>query len=218
MNKTLLVVFLCLVLSACARIAPLRPPLLSPFGDGTQWIVWEDIEFRVELNDKSATAIRVPRGFVTDLASTPREIWSIYPPFGKYLSASILHDYLYWRQSCRRDEADRIFYQTMRDAGVDQATQSRFYAVLEKKGDAAWKQNGADKSRGLIRVIPDRFLETQDGLIAPNSVWSEIRETLRQRGEQEPLQASDRELQRACGALGREIEVKSGFGYLLFGK
>lgn len=218
MNKTLAAVFLCLFLSACARIAPTRPPLLSPFGDGTQWIVWEDIEFRVELNDKSATTIRVPRGFVTDLASTPPEIWSIYPPFGKYLSASILHDYLYWRQSCRRDEADRIFYQTMRDAGVDQATQSRFYMALAKKGDSAWKQNGIDKDRGLIRVVPDRFLEAQGGLIAPNSVWSEIREALRKRGEREPPQASDRELQRACGALGREIEVKSGFGYLLFGK
>ncbi len=107
-------IFLSLLLSACASIAPTRPPLLSPFGDGTQWIVWEDIEFRAELNDKSTATIRVPRGFVTDLASTPKEIWSIYPPFGKYLAASILHDYLYWRQSCQRDEADKIFYQTMR--------------------------------------------------------------------------------------------------------
>jgi hypothetical protein len=211
-------IFLSLLLSACASIAPTRPPLLSPFGDGTQWIVWEDIEFRVELNDKSTTTILVPRGFVTDLASTPPEIWSIYPPFGKYLSASILHDYLYWRQSCPRDEADKIFYQTMRDAGVDQATQSRFFMALKKKGGDAWKQNDLDRSRGLVRVIPGRFLDPSSDLIGTNSVWSEIRESLRKRGAVEPPQASDRDIPKACGALGREIEVKSGFGNAVFGK
>jgi hypothetical protein len=216
--KKALAIFLSLFLSACASIAPERPPLLSPFGDGTQWIVWQDIEFRVELNDKSTMTILVPRGFVTDLASTPPELWSIYPPFGKYLSASILHDYLYWRQSCRRDEADKIFYQTMRDAGVDQATQSRFYVALEKKGDHAWKQNGLDKGLGLVRVIPGKFLDPSSSLIAPNSVWSEIRESLRERGAVEPPQASDPEIQKACSALGREIEVRSGFGHVLFGK
>lgn len=207
-----------LFLAACASIAPTRPPLLSPFGDGTQWIVWEDIEFRAELNDKSTATIRVPRGFVTDLASTPRELWSIYPPFGKYLAASILHDYLYWRQSCERDAVDKIFYQTMRDAGVDQATQSRFYLVLNRKGDAAWKQNSAEKSRGLIRVIPEKFLDPFGGSISPSSTWSEIRESLRSRGEVEPRQAPDRELQAACSALGREIEVKSGLGHVVFGR
>ena len=66
-----------LVLSACVSIAPTQAPLLSPFGDGTQWIVWEDIEFVVILDDHTRTSIIVPRGFVTDLASTPPSLWSL---------------------------------------------------------------------------------------------------------------------------------------------
>jgi hypothetical protein len=35
----------------------------------------------------------VPRGFVSDGASVPRAMWSIYPPFGKYLEAAVVHDW-----------------------------------------------------------------------------------------------------------------------------
>jgi hypothetical protein len=35
----------------------------------------------------------VPRGFVSDGASVPRALWSIYPPFGKYLEAAVVHDW-----------------------------------------------------------------------------------------------------------------------------
>lgn len=35
----------------------------------------------------------IPKGFVSDGASVPRALWSIYPPFGKYLEAAIVHDW-----------------------------------------------------------------------------------------------------------------------------
>ena len=38
--------------------------------------------------------IVVPNGFKTDLASIPRVFWALFPPFGKYIRASIVHDYL----------------------------------------------------------------------------------------------------------------------------
>jgi len=37
--------------------------------------------------------IAVPAGFVSDGASVPRALWSIYPPFGKYLEAAVVHDW-----------------------------------------------------------------------------------------------------------------------------
>lgn len=35
----------------------------------------------------------IPKGFISDGASVPRALWSIYPPFGKYLEAAIVHDW-----------------------------------------------------------------------------------------------------------------------------
>ena len=37
--------------------------------------------------------VTVPKGFQSDGASVPRALWSIYPPFGKYLEAAVVHDY-----------------------------------------------------------------------------------------------------------------------------
>ena len=37
--------------------------------------------------------VSVPKGFNSDGASVPRALWSIYPPFGKYLEAAVVHDW-----------------------------------------------------------------------------------------------------------------------------
>ena len=37
--------------------------------------------------------VSVPKGFKSDGASVPRALWSIYPPFGKYLEAAVVHDW-----------------------------------------------------------------------------------------------------------------------------
>lgn len=39
--------------------------------------------------------VSVPEGFVSDLASIPRLLWSLFPPDGPYQEAAVLHDYLY---------------------------------------------------------------------------------------------------------------------------
>jgi hypothetical protein len=195
-----------------------RPPLLSPFGDGTQWIVWQDMEFVVTADDKPTATITVPRGFVTDLASTPKSVWSLYPPFGKYLAASILHDYLYWRQSCRREDADKIFYQTMRDAGVDQATQSRFYLALSSEGEAAWNQNRAEQQAGLIRVIPEEYLGARQAGRRAGTVWTEFRESLLKKKVRERAPRSDANIAPVCTALANGIEVKAGAMATVFGR
>ena len=62
--------------------------------------------------------VSVPRGFVTDLATTPRILWSIFPPWGNWNSAAILHDYLSVHQVCSRFLCDALFREAMRDLGV----------------------------------------------------------------------------------------------------
>ena len=80
--------------------------------------------------------LNVPKGFVTDLATIPRIFWSFDSPFdGKYMSAAILHDYLY---SCSiahsRQEADRILYSAMREEGASKWTANKFYVAVRLGG------------------------------------------------------------------------------------
>ena len=62
--------------------------------------------------------VTVPRGFVTDFATTPRCLWCIIPPWGRWNAAAILHDYLCVHRTCSRFLADALFREAMRDLGV----------------------------------------------------------------------------------------------------
>jgi len=52
----------------------------------------------------------IPKGFITDLASVPSWLWSIMPPFGKWMVAAIIHDYLYQNGIYNRKQCDKELY------------------------------------------------------------------------------------------------------------
>ena len=58
---------------------------------GKKWQVVESITYRLHDNN----TIIIPKGFITDLSSVPKFLWSIFPPFGDFLLAALVHDYLY---------------------------------------------------------------------------------------------------------------------------
>jgi len=69
----------------------------------------------------------VPAGFLTDGASVPRWFWGLVAPWGNYGQAAALHDYLIeygvvfhnnQRVNISRKEADHVFNEAMRVAGV----------------------------------------------------------------------------------------------------
>jgi hypothetical protein len=43
----------------------------------------------------NGAVIVVPEGFEWDLSSAPKLVWSMFPPFGDFLFAALIHDYLY---------------------------------------------------------------------------------------------------------------------------
>ena len=49
--------------------------------------------------------IIIPEGFETDLSSVPKILWGLFPPFGNFLLAALVHDYLY----VERYKEDRKF-------------------------------------------------------------------------------------------------------------
>lgn len=62
--------------------------------------------------------VTVPKDTYTDFASTPKFIWGLIPPVGKHTRAAIIHDYLYTKHECNRQEADYVFRDLMKKNGV----------------------------------------------------------------------------------------------------
>ena len=82
-----------------------------------KWEILTQFEYHVG-SYPSDDVIRVPAGFVTDLASVPRMLWSILPPHGEYAKAAIIHDYLYTIGLCSKQYADNVFLEAMTVLGV----------------------------------------------------------------------------------------------------
>jgi len=78
--------------------------ILTPAGFKT----WELVEDFTE--STTYGTITVPKGKITDLASVPRILWVLLPPFGRYSQAAVIHDHL-----CGTDHPNKheIFYEVM---------------------------------------------------------------------------------------------------------
>ena len=100
--------------------------------------------------------IKVFKGFVTDGASVPHSLQWLYNPYGKYINAAVVHDYLYSTYNStgiNRTLADKIFYFIMEETGVDKRTVRRFYTAVRCFGETSWKsklQNEGYKDRAII--------------------------------------------------------------------
>lgn len=112
--------------------------ILKYYGDKDQFEVWVPIEYQLSNGIK----IIVPKGWVTDMASTPRFIWSIFPPFGRYGFASVIHDYLYESPEIlvSRKFADAEFKRIMISNGVSKIVASIFYIYVYILGGVNWKK------------------------------------------------------------------------------
>ena len=154
------------------RLTPpttIAAPSLRPFADGTNWIVERDLVFRYT----GWPEIRVPKGFVTDLASVPALAQSIRSRVGTYSRAAILHDYLYWSGRCTRDQSDVIFYHAMKTSGSTDTVAGQVYFAVSKFGKSAYKTNQSERRAGMTRTLaPDQF-----GLADVNG-WLALRKTL----------------------------------------
>ena len=87
-------------------------------------------------------SVTVPVGFVTDMASVPRLLWWLFPPFGRYLTAAVVHDYLYQHGSTlgyTRAQADWLFLQIMVEDGVALWRAWLMYRAVRCFGWRAWQ-------------------------------------------------------------------------------
>jgi hypothetical protein len=102
---------------------------------------------------RRAGRITVPAGFVTDLASIPRPVWSFYPPDGPWVKGAVVHDFLYYtqgsgewygRKGVERDrpysraESDQIFWEAMTDRGIGLWARIVIWSAVRLGGWIGW--------------------------------------------------------------------------------
>lgn len=110
-----------------------------------EWKLLEPLEYHVGSADSSDVII-VPKDFTTDFASVPKPFWPIFPPYGRYSPASVIHDYLYGGQFRPRKECDDIFLEAMKVMEVNLFTRNTMYWAVRAFG--YWSYHGKNPLKG----------------------------------------------------------------------
>lgn len=131
MRKSLLTV--CLLLAGCSKdmdVKYLNMCRLIPYKEYSFQLT---DPFMVSVNSRMLT---IPRGFITDLASIPRFLWSFYSPHSvETIRPAVIHDYLYACVSeYNRFEADNIFYYALRENSVGRLKALQYYYAVRAFG------------------------------------------------------------------------------------
>lgn len=84
--------------------------------------------------------VRIPVGTITDLATVPRLLWTIFPPHGQYAKAAIVHDYLYERAIGSKAFADAVFLEAMEVLGVPRWRRVLMYSAVRLFGRGNYKK------------------------------------------------------------------------------
>lgn len=113
----------------------------------TLWAVRNAFTYTTHAGER----ITVPAGMVTDLASIPRPFTLLLPPDGPWVSAAVVHDFLYetrgtctWRgrTGCSRPytraEADRVLRDAMDDLGLSGWRVWAIYQGVRIGGGSGW--------------------------------------------------------------------------------
>lgn len=138
--------------------------IVSPLSDGRTWVLAEPFSYDVGRKGSGDT-IRVPALFMTDFASVPRVFWSVFPPWGRYGNAAVIHDYGYWTQTRRRARVDAIFLEGMEVLGVGWWARHVLYWNVRLFGWFAWRRDRARRRAGVTMfaaAMPARTTESRD--------------------------------------------------------
>ncbi|MGB7576378.1 MAG: DUF1353 domain-containing protein [Pseudolabrys sp.] len=147
---------------------------MTPFGDGQDSVLTVNLQYQVL---QTTFVIVVPAGFVTDFASTPRALWSVIPPTGRYQLAAVVHDFLYWDQGCTREQADAIFRVAMAESNVKPYERDLMWQAVRRFGQSPWDDNASAKQAGKPRIVPAAYMN-----VPPLVTWSEYQDQLVRQG------------------------------------
>lgn len=108
----------------------------------------------VEFGDKKSrnfieVTVTAKQNFTTDLISSPRPLWSLFPPFGSGMRSSVIHDVLYRfditspsGKLFTQKDADKVFKVALcTEKHVTTRKTTAMYAALRLMGFRAWEEN-----------------------------------------------------------------------------
>lgn len=167
------------LLTGCQKGDAPPSPTVIPDPKNENWTLVEDMVYSV---GSTGETIIVPKGFVTDFASIPRTLWTLFAPHGQYSRAAVIHDYLYWSQGCTRDQADRLMVIAMKESQVGSFDEHAIYAAVHAFGEGAWINNQKERAAGLLKVVPGGYIRPKD----PNTQWQDHRKYLASQGLRDP--------------------------------
>lgn len=127
---------------------------------GNKWKLRAPFDFYYE-NDFIKIEVAVPENFITDFASTPRILWTIFPPIGIYNKAVLLHDYLY-DISCplkiTRLQADLFMLQAMEVLEVKPIVRWLMFLGVRLGGASSFRKPGESS------LLPDQSKAEDDNV------------------------------------------------------
>jgi len=134
-------------------------------GGRSLWGLQRELTYRTG-SDKDEV-IAVPAGFVTDLASIPRAVWSFFPPDGPWVKGAVIHDFLYFTQGdgewygrvgitrakpYSRAEADHILREAMADRGIGAWAQFVIWSAVRLGGWIGWARKHKRQRKEATRA------------------------------------------------------------------
>lgn len=176
----LLVIATMLLLTQCSTpcaVREIHPVALVPFPNFSHFMLTEEMVSTTKGTDQ---VVRVPAGFVTDLASIPPSIRSYFEHGGMaYQYPAIVHDWLYWTQA-PREQADAIFAKAMQEAEVGWWKRTLIWWGVRMGGKQAWEQNGKERAQGLPKVVPVAYRDHHTW--PAHRTWPQFRQELYAKG------------------------------------
>ena len=105
--------------------------------------ILEAFEYYTNLLGDERIIISVPKDFITDFASVPRWLWWLFPPYGLYGKAAVIHDFLYTELSksykITKAQADKIFLEALEVLGVPTWKRNIIYLAVKLFGSKYFK-------------------------------------------------------------------------------
>ena len=113
-------------------------PLKGVYVGGGRWKLTAPFEYHSE----KYGIIKVPSFLISDGASIPKPFYSLIGGrwTGKYVEASIIHDFLYFKQIYSRRKSDLIFLEAMKVLKVSRWKRKVMYYAVRGGAYFIWKR------------------------------------------------------------------------------
>ncbi len=127
---------------------------VTPLSDGENWRINAPFRYESDLIGVIEVPFDVEKqeGFITDFASVPNIVRNLLPVWNRYGPAAVVHDWLYWNQATKREDADSVLLEAMHLLGVDKAEAKIIYDGVRIGGQIAWNRNAQLKKNGYTRM------------------------------------------------------------------